>query len=111
VLTADGVPVEIGVPYPGRTVVARAWLARVGRVPLYLLDTDVPRIAKTDAGSRATCWTVRRPAPRRAAKSRWLRPVRPWWRSNRSRKDSVDCEESMGARAGRLSLVYQPFAS
>jgi glycogen phosphorylase len=111
VLTADGVPVEIGVPYPGRTVVARAWLARVGRVPRYLLDTDVPRIAKTTAGSRATCWTMRRPAPRRAAKSRWLRPVRPWWRSNTTRKDSVDREESMGARAGRLSLVYQPFAS
>ena len=43
VMTADGVPLEIGVPFPGRTVVARAWLARVGRVPLYLLDTDVPR--------------------------------------------------------------------
>src|SRR6266567_3054044 len=48
VLAADGVPLEIGVPFPGRTVVARVWLARVGRVPLYLLDTDVPRNREDD---------------------------------------------------------------
>jgi glycogen phosphorylase len=48
VMAADGVPLEIGVPFPGRTVVARAWLARVGRVPLYLLDTDVPRNREDD---------------------------------------------------------------
>jgi starch phosphorylase len=45
---ADGVPLEIGVQFPGRTVVARVWLARVGRVPLYLLDTDVPRNRQDD---------------------------------------------------------------
>ena len=27
VFAADGVPLEIGAPFPGRTVVARAWLA------------------------------------------------------------------------------------
>jgi starch phosphorylase len=43
VFAADGVPLEIGVPFPGRTVLARVWLAQVGRVRLYLLDTDVPR--------------------------------------------------------------------
>jgi starch phosphorylase len=48
VLAADRVPLEVGVPFPGRTVVARVWLARVGRVPLYLLDTDVPRNRQDD---------------------------------------------------------------
>ncbi len=42
VLAADRVPLEIGVPFPGRQVVARVWVAQVGRVPLYLLDTDLP---------------------------------------------------------------------
>jgi len=48
VLAADSVPLEIGVPFSGRTVVARAWLAQVGRVRLYLLDTDVPRNREDD---------------------------------------------------------------
>jgi starch phosphorylase len=42
VFASEGVPLEIGVPFPGRTVRARVWLAQVGRVPLYLLDTDLP---------------------------------------------------------------------
>jgi len=42
VFAADGVPLEIGVPFPGRTVLARVWVAQVGRVPLYLLETDLP---------------------------------------------------------------------
>lgn len=48
VLAAEGVPLAIGVPFPGRTVVARAWLARVGRVRLYLLNTDLPRNREDD---------------------------------------------------------------
>jgi starch phosphorylase len=48
VLAADGVPLEIGVPFPGRTVLARVWVARVGRVPLYLLDTDLDRNREDD---------------------------------------------------------------
>ena len=48
VFAAEGVPLEIGVPFPGRTVRARAWLAQVGRVPLYLLDTDVPQNREDD---------------------------------------------------------------
>ncbi|MGE3877669.1 MAG: alpha-glucan family phosphorylase [Planctomycetota bacterium] len=38
----DGSPIEIKVPMPGRDVTLRAWLVRVGRVDLYLLDADVP---------------------------------------------------------------------
>jgi glycogen phosphorylase len=40
VCASDGVPLEIGVPLANRLVHARVWLAQVGRVPLYLLDTD-----------------------------------------------------------------------
>lgn len=38
---ASGIPLTVTVPYPGRQVVARIWRAQVGRVPLYLLDTNV----------------------------------------------------------------------
>jgi glycogen phosphorylase len=38
---ADGAPVMVSVPYLDREVHARVWRADVGRVPLYLLDTDV----------------------------------------------------------------------
>src|SRR5256886_3308157 len=41
VLTAQGTPVMIEVPFPGRSVLARVWVAQVGRIPLYLLDTDL----------------------------------------------------------------------
>lgn len=41
VLTAEGVPLTISVELPGRTIQARIWEIRVGRVPLYLLDSDV----------------------------------------------------------------------
>jgi starch phosphorylase len=41
VFAAEGVPLEIGVPVANHIVRARVWLAQVGRVPLYLLDTDV----------------------------------------------------------------------
>jgi len=36
----DGNPLIIEVEYPGRLVKARVWKIQVGRVPLYLLDTD-----------------------------------------------------------------------
>jgi len=39
---ADGQPVVVGVALPGRTVYAQVWRSEVGRVPLYLLDTNIP---------------------------------------------------------------------
>ncbi len=33
-------PIIVEVPYPGRTVYAYIWKVSVGRIPLYLLDTD-----------------------------------------------------------------------
>jgi len=38
---ADGKPVTVEVEYPGRNVIAQVWRAQVGRVPLYLLDTNL----------------------------------------------------------------------
>ncbi|HEV3237670.1 MAG TPA: alpha-glucan family phosphorylase, partial [Gemmataceae bacterium] len=40
---ADGSPLTIRVPFPGREVHARIWRIQVGRVPLYLLDTNIPQ--------------------------------------------------------------------
>jgi starch phosphorylase len=47
---ADGTPLHVSVPFPGRNVWARVWRIQVGRVPLYLLDTN---IAKNTADDRA----------------------------------------------------------
>lgn len=44
----DGSPVLISVDFPGRKVYARIWKAQVGRVPLYLLDTNIPQNGKQD---------------------------------------------------------------
>lgn len=41
VLNDDGQPLTVSVALPGREVLARLWEIHVGRVPLYLLDTDV----------------------------------------------------------------------
>jgi starch phosphorylase len=38
----DGAPLLVGVDLPGRVVQLKVWEARVGRVPVYLLDADVP---------------------------------------------------------------------
>ncbi len=42
VTDATGAEVRITIPYPNREVQARVWQAQVGRVPLYLLDTNIP---------------------------------------------------------------------
>ncbi len=39
---ADGSPTTVSVSFPGRQVVAQVWRAQVGRVALYLLDTNIP---------------------------------------------------------------------
>nr|MBC8425977.1 alpha-glucan family phosphorylase [bacterium] len=38
---AQGEPIVLSLPYPGRTVRAQIWKIDVGRIPLYLLDTEV----------------------------------------------------------------------
>jgi starch phosphorylase len=39
---SSGRPLTIGVEYPGRTVQAQVWSISVGRLKLYLLDTNIP---------------------------------------------------------------------
>src|SRR5918994_6842331 len=39
----DGTPLTVAVPLPGREVFARVWRIDVGRVPLFLLDCNIPR--------------------------------------------------------------------
>ena len=46
--TADGEEVTIFVDLPGRRVYAKVWEIHVGRVRLYLMDTDVPQNAPAD---------------------------------------------------------------
>lgn len=43
-----GSPLTITVDIAGRTVTAQIWKAQIGRVPLYLLDTDVPQNSPSD---------------------------------------------------------------
>jgi len=45
---ADGQPLVVPVELPGRSVFVGVWLAQVGRVPLLLLDTDIPENADED---------------------------------------------------------------
>jgi glycogen phosphorylase len=45
---AGGQLLRITIPFPGRTVMVRVWRADVGRVPLFLLDADLPENAVED---------------------------------------------------------------
>ncbi len=45
---ADGAPVTIEIFYPGNKVVAQIWRTRVGRISLYLLDTNTPVNSRTE---------------------------------------------------------------
>lgn len=47
-LDQNGQEVLISVDLPGRTVYAKVWRIQVGRVPVFLMDTDVPRNAPQD---------------------------------------------------------------
>ncbi len=44
----DGSPLLVSVPLPGREVWARIWRIQVGRVPLYLLDTNIAHNSPDD---------------------------------------------------------------
>ena len=48
VKTADGSPLRVRVDLPDGGVFAAVWRAQVGRVPLFLLDTNVPENAPAD---------------------------------------------------------------
>ncbi|MBK8977069.1 MAG: alpha-glucan family phosphorylase [Planctomycetes bacterium] len=48
VTRADGSPVVVQVPLPGRDLTLRAWRVAVGRVTLYLLDANTPENREED---------------------------------------------------------------
>jgi starch phosphorylase len=48
VVDPEGERVTVSIHIRGREVVAQAWLAHIGRVPLYLLDSNVPENADVD---------------------------------------------------------------
>lgn len=48
VKNAKGAPLEVDVPFPGRSVYVHVWKVQVGRVPLYLLDTNLERNSGED---------------------------------------------------------------
>ena len=48
VFDSDGKPKTISVDLPGRQVFAQIWLVQVGRVKLYLLDTNIPQNSHED---------------------------------------------------------------
>ncbi|MEB3298312.1 MAG: alpha-glucan family phosphorylase [Candidatus Sericytochromatia bacterium] len=49
----EGGLVIVGVELPGRTVWAKVWQVRVGRIVVYLLDTDIPENGPEDRGLSA----------------------------------------------------------
>ncbi len=44
----EGKPLTISVELPGRNILARLWEIRIGRIPLYLLDSDVEGNSPSD---------------------------------------------------------------
>jgi starch phosphorylase len=50
VLDDDGTPLRVTIPLPGRDLLLRAWHACVGRVSLYLIDSDDPLNSPADRG-------------------------------------------------------------
>lgn len=49
----DGTPILVSVALPGREVQLRIWHIQVGRVPLYLLDANIPENRPEDRGITA----------------------------------------------------------
>ncbi len=47
-LDKKGNPLTVSVDLPGRAVNAQLWCVQIGRVPLYLLDTNIPQNSKED---------------------------------------------------------------
>jgi glycogen phosphorylase len=54
-LDAQGNPVIVTAPLPGREVALKVWHIQVGRVPLYLLDANIPQNRRKTARSPRSC--------------------------------------------------------
>jgi starch phosphorylase len=44
----DGAPLKLDIDFPGRKVTFQVWKIQIGRVPLYVLDTNVPENTNDD---------------------------------------------------------------
>ncbi|HJS28960.1 MAG TPA: alpha-glucan family phosphorylase [Anaerolineales bacterium] len=47
-LDSDGNPLKVSISLPDREIHARLWEVRVGRIPLYLMDSDIPENSHED---------------------------------------------------------------
>jgi len=56
-LTETGAPLTVSVELPGRDVLVRLWEVHVGRVPLYLLDANLPENAPPDRALTARLYS------------------------------------------------------
>ena len=56
-MTSEGKPVTISVELPGREVQARIWEIHVGRVPLYMLDTNIDENSPADRALTARLYS------------------------------------------------------
>ncbi len=57
ILDEEERPITVSVDLPGRTLLARLWEIHVGRVPLYLLDSNVDGNSETDRGLTARLYS------------------------------------------------------
>ncbi|NDW10627.1 alpha-glucan family phosphorylase [Dysgonomonas sp. 520] len=48
VFESDGNPMILSVPFPGRDIYCHVWRVNVGRIPLYLMDTDLDSNSEFD---------------------------------------------------------------
>ncbi|HWB97380.1 MAG TPA: alpha-glucan family phosphorylase, partial [Bryobacteraceae bacterium] len=46
--TGPGLPLMVDIDFPGRKLYAKIWKVDVGRIPLYLLDTNIPENSPED---------------------------------------------------------------
>ncbi len=44
----DDKPVTVSIEYPGRNIVAQIWRVQAGRIPVFLLDTNIPANSQED---------------------------------------------------------------
>ena len=65
----DGSPVHVRVDMPENAVFCKVWRANVGRIPLYLLDTNLQENAPADRD--ITSQALRRAAPSCASSRKW----------------------------------------
>jgi starch phosphorylase len=109
----DGTPLEISVDLPGRSVQLAVWVAQVGRVPLLLLDADLPANEPNDRRITDQLYVAERHTrltqelllgigAARALEALGIRPVA--WHLNEGHSALVLLERARAIRAARPDL-------